>query len=213
MKLKVEARSIIWKNVKKLRREWKVPAVVYATHMESPISIVCEKNEFVKLYKKAWYSTPITLIGDGIEEMVLIQNYQLDPVMDTVIHIDFLWIQKWVKVFAEVAIIMQWEELSPIVKSGDASIQLVMDYLSIEAFPKDLPKEIIVNVENIIDVNTVIFVKDLELPSGVEIRDDLDLPVVTVMGLKKSAAAEDAKDTAAEETTIEVEDTAEKKAE
>jgi len=213
MKLKVEARSIKWKNVKKLRREWKVPAVVYATHMKSPISIVCERNEFVKLYRKAWHSTPITLTGDGIEEMVLIHDYQLDPVMDTVIHIDFLWIQKWVKVSAEVAIVMEWEELSPIVKSGDANIQLVKDYLAIEALPKDLPKEIVINVSNIIDVNTVIFVKDLELPSGVEIEDDLDLPVITVMDLKKSAAEEDAKDTAVEEVSTEANDTNETKSE
>jgi ribosomal protein L25 (general stress protein Ctc) len=58
--------------------------------MEKPISVVCERNEFVKLYRKAGHSTPITLNGDGIDEMVLIHDYQLDPVMDTVIHIDFL---------------------------------------------------------------------------------------------------------------------------
>lgn len=206
MKLKVEARNIIWKNVKKLRREWKVPATVYAKHMGKSLSIVCQRNEFVKLYKKAGHSTPITLIGDGIEEMVLIHNYQLDPVMDTVIHIDFLWIQKWVKVSAEVAILIEWEELSPIVKSGDAAIQLVKDYLAINAFPKDLPKEIIINVSKIIDPLTVIFVRDLELPAGVEIEDDLDQAVVTVMDLKKSAAAEEAKDAAAEEAKEEAKD-------
>gem|GEM_PF-2209176 len=103
--------------------------------------------------------------------------------------------------------------MSPIVKSGDANIQLVKDYLAIEALPKDLPKEIVINVSNIIDVNTVIFVKDLELPSGVEIEDDLDLPVVTVMDLKKSAAEEDAKDTAVEEVSTEANDTNETKSE
>jgi large subunit ribosomal protein L25 len=88
------------------------------------------------------------------------------------------------------------------VKSGDASIELVKDSLSIEALPKDLPKEIVVDVSKIIDPNTVIFVKDLDLPAGVEIEDDLDLPVVTVVDLKKSAAAEEAKEAAAEEAEL-----------
>jgi hypothetical protein len=88
------------------------------------------------------------------------------------------------------------------VKSGDASIELVKDNLAIEALPKDLPKEIVVDVSKIIDPNTVIFVKDLDLPAGVESEDDLELPVVTVVDLKKSAAAEEAKEAAAEEASL-----------
>jgi len=201
MKLKVESRNIKWKNVKKLRREGKVPAVVYSKHLEKPISVVCDRNEFVKLYRKAGHSTPINLSGDGIDELVLIHDYQLDPVMDTVIHIDFLWIKKWVKVSAEVAIVMVWDELSPMVKSWDASIELVKDYLAINALPKDLVKEIVVDVSTINDPSTVIFVKDLNLPEGVTSEDDLELPVITVVDLKKSAAEEEAKEAAAEQNT------------
>jgi hypothetical protein len=77
------------------------------------------------------------------------------------------------------------DEESSVVKSGDGSIQLVKDSLAIEALPKDLIREIEVNVSDIEDVNTVLFVKDLTLPSGVEIKDDLDLPVISVFDLKK----------------------------
>ena len=184
MKLKVESRDIKWKQVKALRREWKIPATVYGRHLEKPLSITCDKNEFVKLYKEAWHSTPVTLEWDWIEEMVLIHDYQLDPVMDTVLHVDFLGIKKWQKVSAEVSIIMEWDDLSPIVKLWQWNIQLVKDSLMIEALPKDLPKEIVVNVADLDDINTVIFVKDLKLPEWVSAKDDLDLPVVTVMQLE-----------------------------
>ena len=187
MKLKVESRDITWKHVKKLRRIGKVPATIYGKHLEKPISIACNKNEFVKLFREAWHSTPITLEWDGIEEMVLIHDYQLDPVMDTVLHIDFLGIKKWQKVSAEVSIILQWEELSPIVKLWQWNIQLVKDSLMIESLPKDLPKEIVVNVADLEDVNTVIFVKDLDLPEGVVAKEDLELPVVTIMQLQDEA--------------------------
>lgn len=89
MKLNVELRNIKWKKVRKLRREDKVPAVVYATHLEKPISILCDRNEFVKLYRQTWYSTPITLTWEWVDELVLIQDIQLDPVTDKAIHIDF----------------------------------------------------------------------------------------------------------------------------
>lgn len=184
MKLKVESRDIIWKHVKKMRREGKIPATIYGKHMDKPLSIICDKNEFVKLYREAWHSTPVTLEGDWINELVLIHDYQLDPVMDTVLHVDFLWIKKDQKVSAEVSIVLEWEELSPIVKLWQWSIQLVKDAVVIEALPKDLPKEIVVNVADLQDTNTVIFVKDLNLPSGVVATEDADLPVVTVVQLE-----------------------------
>lgn len=203
MKLKVETREVRGKDVKKLRREGKIPAIIYGKHMDNSISIVCDKNEFVKLYRKTWSSTPITLSGEWIDEMVLVHDYQLDPVMDVVLHVDFLALTKWEKVSAEVAIIMIWDELSPIVKSGDGSIQLVKDSLAIEALPKDLIKEIEVDVSNIDDVNTVLFVKDLDVPSWVEIKDDLELSVVSVFDLKKWAEVEEAAEAAATEAGIE----------
>jgi hypothetical protein len=61
---------------------------------------------------------------------------------------------------------------------------LVKDAVVIEALPKDLPKEIVVNVADLQDTNTVIFVKDLNLPSGVVATEDADLPVVTVVQLE-----------------------------
>ena len=181
MELKVSLRDIKWKKVNQLRRNWNIPATIYWKHLEKPISIMCDKNEFVRLFKNAWHSTPITLKGDWIEEMVLIHDYQLDPVTDIVLHVDFLWIKKWEKVTADVSIVLQWEELSSVVKLWEWTIQLVKDHLTIEALPSNLPKEIVVDASCIDSVDTVIFVKDLALPSWVVAKDDAEQPVVTVM--------------------------------
>ncbi len=209
MKLNVELRNIKWKKVRKLRREDKVPAVVYATHLEKPISILCDRNEFVKLYRQTWYSTPITLTWEWVDELVLIQDIQLDPVTDKAIHIDFLWIKKWVKVSAEVAIVMIWDEESPLVKSWEVNFELLKDYLMINALPKDLVKEITVDVSGVTDLDTVIFVKDLQLPEWIVSEEDGELPVVTVIDLKKSAAEEEARELAAQEESATGEDSEE----
>jgi len=202
MKLNVELRDIRGKDVKKLRREWKIPAIIYGKHMDNSMSIVCDKNEFVKLYKKVGSSTPITLVGNGIDEMVLIHDFQLDPVSDVALHVDFLALTKWEKVAAEVAIVLEWEDSAPVVKSGDGNIQLLKDSLAIEALPKDLIKEIIVNVSDIEDVNTVLFVKDLPIPAWVEVKDDLELSVVWVFDLKKWSAVEDVSESVVAEWSV-----------
>jgi len=62
--------------------------------MDNALSIICDKNEFVKLYRKTGSSTPIVLKGNDIDQMVLVYDYQLDPVMDEVLHVDFLAIKK-----------------------------------------------------------------------------------------------------------------------
>jgi len=201
MKLKVEVRDLKGKDVKRLRRKGQIPAIVYGKHMDNSISITCDKNEFVKLYRKAWSSTPVTLTGEWVDEMVLIHDYQLDPVSDVAIHVDFLALTKWEKVSAEVSIVMTGDEEALVVKSGDGNIQLVKDSLAIEALPKDLVKEIEVNVSHIEDVNDAIFVKDLRLPTGVEVKDDVEQIVVSVFDLKKQAAAEAAAEEAAKIVT------------
>lgn len=181
MKLKVELRNITGKKVKYLRQEWKVPAVIYGKELKTPLTIVCDKNEFVRLYKKTGSSVPFTLEWDKIDQLVLVHDYQLDPLLDVVTHIDFLAIKKWEKVVTEVSIVLTGE--APVEKLGEWNIQLVKHEIEIEALPKDLPKEILLDISEIKDKNDVIFAKDLVLPKGVVIKWDLDAPILTVSSI------------------------------
>ena len=78
MKLNVHIRA--GEKASSLRKDAKIPAIVYGKHLTTPVSIYCNKNEFIKQFKAAGYSTPITIHGTGIEELVLVQDFQLDPV-------------------------------------------------------------------------------------------------------------------------------------
>ena len=167
--------------MKYLRQEWKVPAVIYGKELKEPLAITCDKNEFVRLYKKTWSSVPFKLAWDKIDQLVLVHDYQLDPLLDIVTHIDFLAIKKWEKVVTEVSIVLTGE--APVEKLGEWNIQLVKHEVEIEALPKDLPKEILLDISDIKDKNDVIFVKDLVLPKGVVIKWDLDAPILTVASL------------------------------
>ena len=99
------------KKAKELRKENLIPGIVYGKHLGTPLAIACKRNDLLKKYKEAGYSTPLTLSGDGIDQLVLIQDIQLDPVTDVLIHIDFLAVNKDEKVTTEIPVKMIGESI------------------------------------------------------------------------------------------------------
>ncbi len=202
MELKVNIRKEITKQQNKLlRKGWNVPAIVYGKHLKANIQISCLKNEFIKKYKEAGYSTPITLNGEWIDELVLIQDIQLDPVTDVVLHVDFLAVKKDEKVKTEVPIVLIWE--SPIEKLWEWKIQMVKDFIEVEAFPQDLPHDIKIDISKIATTSDTIFVKDIKVSKNVKILDDLEQPIITVVSLNEEVEEAPATPTAAATTTTE----------
>ncbi len=179
MKLTVQSREITGKKVKQLRRQDIIPAVIYGKHTKEAILISCNKNEFLKLFKKAWHSTPITITWEWIDQLALIHDIQVDPVTDFLSHIDFLAVSRDEKVTAEIPVILIWE--SNIEKLWEWKIQLLKDTVEVEAYPQDLPHEIKIDISTIQKMSDVIFVKDLDVWSKVEILEDQEQPMVTVM--------------------------------
>ncbi len=166
------------KSAKELRKEWLIPGIVYGKHLKAPVAIACKRNELIKAYKEAGYSTPLTLSGD-VDQLVLIQDIQVDPVSDVLIHIDFLAVNKDEKVTTEIPVKMIGE--SPLEKSWEGQIQLVKDFIEVEALPQDLPHDISVDISTILTINDTIFVKDLKFSDKVEVLDDPEQVIVTVV--------------------------------
>lgn len=102
MKLTVISRQD--KKAKDLRKEGLIPGIIYGKHMSAPLAVACKRNDLIKKYKEAGYSTPLTLNGDGIDQLVLIQDIQVDPVTDILIHIDFLAVNKDEKVTTDIPV-------------------------------------------------------------------------------------------------------------
>lgn len=183
MKLKVQSREITGKKVSQLRKLDIIPAVIYGKHTPKAILISCNKNEFLRLYKKAWQSTPITLEWDWLDQLALIHEVQVDPVTDFLSHIDFLAVSRDEKVTAEIPVILVWE--SSIEKLWEGKIQLLKDTVEVEAFPQDLPREIKIDISTIEKMSDVIFVKDLDVWAKAEILDDPEQAVITVMSFSE----------------------------
>ena len=179
MKLTIQQREVTGKKVQALRKESRVPAIIYGKHLDAPIMISCDKNDFIKAYQKWWSSTAITLIGDSIKELALVQDIQLDPVHDYVLHVDFRAVKADEKVTADVPVILTG--VSPIEKLGEWKVQLVKDTIEVEAFPQDLPHDITLDISDIKTTNDMILVKDVVIDDKVTILSDLGQALVTVV--------------------------------
>lgn len=89
--LKAEKRERVGKgSSRELRRNGLVPAVIYGDKKE-PISIAISTKDITKrIHAGAFKTTVITLDVDGDKINVLPKDYQLDPVRDFTMHVDFI---------------------------------------------------------------------------------------------------------------------------
>ena len=186
MKLTVTSRQD--KKAKDLRKEGLIPGIVYGKHLKMPIAVACKRNDIIKKYKEAGYSTPLTLTGDKLDQLVLIQDIQVDPVSDLLMHVDFLAVKADEKVTTEVPLKLIGE--SPIEKLWEWKIQLVKDFVEVEAFPQDLPHDFTIDISVIQNMNDVIFVKDLKISDKVKILDDPEQAIITVVTMAEEEIEE-----------------------
>jgi large subunit ribosomal protein L25 len=169
MQLTAKKREITGSKVKKLRRQGRIPAVVYSKKIGSiPISL--DQKEFGKIYKEAGESTLIDLkIEDGETYKTLISEIQIDPVSDEIIHTNLHQIDLKEKLTAAVPIELFGE--SPVVKSGAGILLTLIDEIEVECLPTNLPSEIKVDISELTEVDQGIQVKDLPVDrSKVEIK-------------------------------------------
>ena len=188
MKLSVKKRDVFGKKVKNLRAQGLVPAVIYWKHVQAE-SISCVKNDLLKIYRTAWYSTPVELTGD-VDQLVLINSLQLDPVSDEIISADFLAVSRTEKVSAKIPVVTFWE--SQLEKLNEGKIMQIRDEVEVEAFPQDLPNKFEIDISVLQTINDVFFIKDLQVSDKVTILDDPELPILTVSVLSDDEPTEEA---------------------
>jgi large subunit ribosomal protein L25 len=150
-----------------LRKAGKIPAVFYGPKEKStPISI--KETEFKKVWKEAGESSIIVLKHGTEEHEALIQDVDIHPVSGVAQHADFYVIEKGKKL--EVSVPLEFVGVSPAVKDLGGILVKVIHEMEIEALPKDLPKEINVDISALTGLDSQILARDIKLPAGVELK-------------------------------------------
>lgn len=156
---------------RRLRREQKVPAIVYGAHQE-PQAVSLEHKEVIKAVGHEEVFTQIlTLEVDGKPEQVVIKDIERHHTKPVINHIDFLRINANEKITMHIPIHFVGEEDSPGVKDGGVVSHLVQD-LEINCLPKDLPHAIEMNIASL-EIDHALHLSDIVLPQGVELATEI----------------------------------------
>lgn len=169
-------------DTSKLREEGKIPAVFYGPK-EDATPITLSLSNFQSVYSQVGESGVIILKeGDNSHE-VLIHDVQVDAVSGKPLHVDFYVIEKGKKL--TVSVPLTFIGVSPAEKNFGGVLVKVMHELEIEASAKDLPQQIEVGLDSLVDFESQIKAKDLHLPEGVELAVDPEETIVLVQEPKE----------------------------
>ena len=170
-------REVIGKKVAVLRREGFVIGNIFSKGAEST-SIQIEYEKMRKMVEEAGFNHPILLqVEGGNEHLVLIKNIDRDPRKNMIEHIAFHEVRKDQKVEAEVPV--ELIGTSPAVLAGNI-VLTVDNTIMVSANPMSLPDHLEVSAELLANPDDMIQAKDLVMPAGVELVDDMDKVIYRV---------------------------------
>ncbi len=178
--LKAEARERVGKgSSRELRRNGFIPAVIYGDK-QSPISIALNTNEVTKrIHAGGFMTTVATIEVNGEKIQVLPKDYQLDPVRDFTMHIDFLRVSADSEVTVDVPVHFVNEEKSGIKIGG--VLNIVRHTVEMLVPANDIPEFITVDLDGF-KIGDSIHISNVTLPKGAKPTiTDRDFTVATIV--------------------------------
>ena len=166
---------------RRLRREEKIPAVVYGQGMD-PLTLAVKRSDLrVAVSGAAGLNTILDLTVDGTAYPVIIKDIERHPVRRTVQHVDFIQVNLNEEITVAVPVRLEGEAKE--VAQANGLVDLDMAEMDVVTTPRNIPDEIVIDVTEMTP-DDVIRVADITLPEGVAAAVDDDALVVTVLMMK-----------------------------
>lgn len=182
---KATKRTVIGKQVAKLRRAGQLPAVIYGHGME-PLIISLDAHSTGLIVPKLTSSSIVNIELDGKLIPALVREKQKNYIKKELTHLDFQAVLLTEKINAAISI--HFYGLSPAVKDYSAIIVHSLNNLEVEALPNDLPERIEVDLGGLAKIGDAIHVRDLALPAAVTVLTDPDTMVAVATATHEEAA-------------------------
>ena len=195
--LKAEARERVGKgSSRELRRNGLIPAVIYGDK-QAPISIALSTNEVTKRIHGGGFMTTVAIIDvDGQKIKVLPKDYQLDPVRDFTMHVDFLRVSGNTLVNVEVPVHFVNEEKSDIKIGG--VLNIVRHTVEFHCPANDIPEFITVDLAGL-KIGDNVHISNVKLPKNITpVIADRDFTIATIVA-PAGGVAEETTEEASEE--------------
>jgi large subunit ribosomal protein L25 len=199
IEIKAEPRSVQGTGAsRRLRRESKVPGVLYGAGKDALAIQLDHKDLWFKLKMEAFHASILDMEVGNDKTQVLLRDYQMHPFRPMILHADFQRVDANKKIHMKVPLHFVNAEISPGVKVAGGLVQHVMNDLEILCLPRDLPEFIEVDLANL-QAGHSLHLSGVKLPTGVEaiVPKGEDPTVATVVIPKVMTAEEELAEAAA----------------
>ena len=167
LQITLEKREVIGKKDSNLRKNGLVPVHLYGPEVDS-VSLQCASLPLSKIVLQAGTNIPINVSIDGSEDQVcFVREVQYHPVKDHIIHVDFMSVNISKPVTARVPV--RIEGTSPAVRTMGGTLLQPLESVTVEALPLEIPEYLSLAAELLVDFETNLYVKDLEITDGIQI--------------------------------------------
>lgn len=175
--IEATVRTVTGKKVGVLRREGKLPGVIYGHHLEAQ-PILMDSKTASKILNGATSSSIVTIVIDGKEHAALVREKQKDYIRNQYIHVDFQAVSQTEKIRTKVGI--ELVGTAPAVKDFNGVVVEGLDSIEVEALPKDLPERFTLDISKLANIGDGIHVKDVIVPESVTVIDDPEEMIVLI---------------------------------
>lgn len=171
--IKAEARTEFGKGVaRRLRREWKVPGVIYGSHQE-PVHFAVPLLDIQSLVRNNGVNAVLELEIDGEQYLTMVKHVDQNVLTFDIDHVDLLAIKRGEKVEVEVPVTLTGEAAPGTMHIQDADVLLV------EADVLNIPEELEVSIEGLED-GAVITAGDVTMPEDTTLVAEEDTVIVSI---------------------------------
>ena len=170
--LAAEHREVTGKKVNRLRKDGKLPAVVYGHGVDST-NVTVDAHEFELLRKHTGPNALVDLsVGGDKAQPVLINQVQIHPVHRRPLHADLFLVRMTEELTVDVP--LSASGVSYAVDQLGGTVLHPTETVRVRALPDHLPQSSEYTIESLIDFDVALHVRDLVIPSDVTLLTDPD---------------------------------------
>ena len=164
---------------RRVRREGKIPAIIYGPGRE-PVPVVVDPKQIIKILQIPTGKNTILTLKSSEPELegrkVLIRDYQIDPIIDELIHIDLMEVKEDRPVRVQVPIQLLGK---PIGVEKGGTLEEHIRQLEIVCLPSQIPEVVKIDVSEL-DLGDSIHIRDLKL-EGIKVLTEGHLAIATML--------------------------------
>src|SRR6266511_3658326 len=160
-------------------RAGRVPCVIYGD-VKLPLMISVDHGDLKqRIYAGRFLTTIYELDIDGTKERVIPRDFQLDPVKDLPVHVDFLRLGAGAQIRVRIPVHVINADQAPGVKRG-GTVNIVTHAVEVVCSPEDIAESIDVDIAEL-DINYSKHLSDVALPKTVRVVGKVDQTLVTIV--------------------------------